>query len=105
MALSKLTAKRDAVAKAEEVAAVADLTVAASIREKEKSTTITKVGLAPTRTMCRRPPHLSNRLNQLLSLKRKNQSRWLFMGRSLTDGTLNSSENHSTNLHDQALVL
>ena len=105
MALSKLTAKRDAVAKAEEVAAVADLTVAASIREKEKSTTITKVALAPTRTMRRRPPHLSNRLNQLPSLKRKYQSRWLFMGRSLTDGTLSSSENHSTNLHDQALVL
>jgi len=105
MALSKLTVRRDAVEKAEEVAVEANPTVAASIRETEKSTTITKVALALTRTMRRRPLHLLNKLNQQPSLKRKNQSRWLSKAKSLRDGTLNSSENHSINLHDQALVL
>jgi len=105
MALSKLTVRRDAVEKAEEVAVEANPTVAASIRETEKSTTITKVALALTRTMLKRPLHLPNRLNQQPNLKRKNQSRWLSKAKSLRDGTLNSSENHSINLHDQALVL
>ena len=105
MALSKLTVRRDAVEKAEEVAVEANPTVAASIRETEKSTTITKVALALTRTMLKRQLHLPNRLNQQPNLKRKNQSRWLSKAKSLRDGTLNSSENHSINLHDQALVL
>ena len=105
MGLSKLTVRRDAVVMAEEVAVEGNPIVAASIRETEKTTTITKVALALTRTMRTRPLHLLNRLNQQLSLKRKNQSRWLSKAKSLRDGTLNSSENHSINLHDQALVL
>ena len=104
-ALSKLTVRRDAVEKAEEVAVEVNPAVAASIRETEKTITITKVALAPTRTMRTRPLHLPNRLNQQLSLKRKNQLRLLSKARSLRDGTLNSSENHSINLPDQALVL
>jgi hypothetical protein len=86
MALRQLTVKRDAVVRAERAAAEADPTVAASIREREKSTT--RVALAPTRM-----PHLSNRLNQQQpSLKRKNLLRWLSLARSLMDGAPCSSE-------------
>jgi len=68
--------KRDVVAKAVKVAAVAEVAVEASKREREKSNPKPEVALAQTRMMHSRPlPHLSKILNLQLSLKRKSQLR------------------------------